>query len=517
MKWLKRIGITLLLLIIGSTAFVFWQFRDRHPDYWVDINIQPSEPAPLKIGFAAYKITPEIPDTWSDKDGNFRYEPENGDTYTDGNGNGQFDPVWIAGFHNHKPAIAAHDDLWSRTFVIEDDKTRMAVVALDVIGLGSDEIITIRKSLSDELDLDYVIISSSHTHDGPDVIGMWGDSYYKSGVDKAYIKWLQAQVKRSIESAIDQLRPAKLQFAQNLTGAKEMVEDTRPPIVFDPALRLIQAIDAEADTTLGTVLQWSNHPETIWADNLYLSSDFVHYFRAGVEKGIYDGDSVVTKGVGGVAVFLNGSIGGLMTTSPELGIKAPFKDTIYQTPSFDKVEAQGTRLAMLALEAFRQSKDTLYKGSIGLRAISVELPMENPLYRLGGILGVLDKGYSSWMKIRSEVCAWTLGEAIFLHQPGELYPEILIGGIETPEGQDFNIKAIENPPLNNFMTHTYQFHVGLSNDMIGYIIPKSQWDESEPYTYQVEDGHYGEINSIGPEAAPILYDAMKQVLLEVEN
>ena len=115
---------------------------------------------------------------------------------------------------------------------------------------------------------------------------------------------------------------------------------------------MVQVIDIETDTTLGTLLQWANHPELIWSDNLLLSSDFCHNFREGVEKGVYWGDSLMAKGLGGTAVYINGSIGGLMTTDPETGVKDPFRDTTYIEPSFEKVRAEGENLALLTLNAF---------------------------------------------------------------------------------------------------------------------------------------------------------------------
>jgi hypothetical protein len=50
-----------------------------------------------------------------------------------------------------------------------------------------------------------------------------------------------------------------------------------------------------------------------------------------------------------------------------------------------------------------------------------------------------------------------------------------------------------------------------------YIIPKSQWDADAPYTFGSEDGHYGEINSVSPEAAPIIYHEATTVLEKLKN
>ena len=50
--------------------------------------------------------------------------------------------------------------------------------------------------------------------------------------------------------------------------------------------------------------------------------------------------------------------------------------------------------------------------------------------------------------------------------------------------------------------------LGLANDEIGYIIPNRQWDSRPPYAYGRASAQYGEINSCGPEAAPIVMQAL---------
>ncbi|MDP3611618.1 MAG: hypothetical protein Q8R98_07185, partial [Rubrivivax sp.] len=50
--------------------------------------------------------------------------------------------------------------------------------------------------------------------------------------------------------------------------------------------------------------------------------------------------------------------------------------------------------------------------------------------------------------------------------------------------------------------------VGLANDEIGYIIPKAQWDQQPPYTFGAAKQWYGEVNSVGPEAAPAIIEAI---------
>ena len=55
------------------------------------------------------------------------------------------------------------------------------------------------------------------------------------------------------------------------------------------------------------------------------------------------------------------------------------------------------------------------------------------------------------------------------------------------------------------MDGKFKFVLGLANDEIGYIIPKSEWDEKPPYLYNADHSPYGEVNSIGPETGPLIY------------
>ena len=517
-KWLLRIGGSIIGIVLLLSLWVLWNLRDRHPGYEVDLNINGAyTPGTIKVGFAAFPITPEIVDTWTDVNGDAKYRPKDGDSYNDNNNNGEFDAFWIAGFSNQRAANGVHDDVWARAVVFDDGKTRLALVSLDAIGFRHDDVVDIRKMIAANAKIDYAIISSTHTHESNDLIGIWGESPFKSGINSEHMQYVKNQSVAAITQASNNLRPAKLLFAQDLTAAENMVMDTREPIVMDPGIRLMQAIDAETDSTLGVLVSWANHPETLWSDNLYISSDFPHYLRECIEKGIYDGDKLVKPGVGGVAIYINGAIGGLMTTRASMPLDDPFLDTTYVEASFEKAKAQGQRLAMLALNALDQPDSLVEKNNISVRAKTITLPLDNKLFRLAATLGVLDFGMTGWFKIRTEIAAFTLGPASFLSIPGEIYPEIVNGGIEAPTGQDYEIDPIEIPPLREFMPGKYRFVIGLSNDEIGYIIPKSQWDEKAPYTYKDDDAPYGEENSIGPETAPILHREIRKILNEFQT
>jgi hypothetical protein len=54
--------------------------------------------------------------------------------------------------------------------------------------------------------------------------------------------------------------------------------------------------------------------------------------------------------------------------------------------------------------------------------------------------------------------------------------------------------------------------IGLANDELGYIIPRSQWDEKPPFAYARKEAQYGEVNSVGDRVAPTLGEAFRTLL-----
>ena len=56
--------------------------------------------------------------------------------------------------------------------------------------------------------------------------------------------------------------------------------------------------------------------------------------------------------------------------------------------------------------------------------------------------------------------------------------------------------------------------VNLANDAIGYIIPKSEWDEDAPWIYGENEETYGEIVSLGPNTAPIIHEKIIKLIEE---
>jgi hypothetical protein len=105
-----------------------------------------------------------------------------------------------------------------------------------------------------------------------------------------------------------------------------------------------------------------------------------------------------------------------------------------------------------------------------------------------------------------------IGEASIVAIPGEIYPELVNGGIVRAPGGDFDTEPVEIPPIRELMPGRVKFVFGLANDEIGYIIPRSEWDQKPPYLFDAHKPVYGEVNSLGPATAGILHTEIRQLI-----
>ncbi len=61
------------------------------------------------------------------------------------------------------------------------------------------------------------------------------------------------------------------------------------------------------------------------------------------------------------------------------------------------------------------------------------------------------------------------------------------------------------------MKAPFRMLFGLADDEIGYIIPAAEWDDKAPWLQNAPKRWYGEVNSVGPEAAPIIVRTLQQL------
>ena len=163
--------------------------------------------------------------------------------------------------------------------------------------------------------------------------------------------------------------------------------------------------------------------------------------------------------------------------------------------------------------------------------------MANPVYQMGSMMGLFKRQGSIWTgdyrevgdeitsknakgtpAVISEVSYVRLGDLHIAGIPGEIYPELVYGQYQEPvePNVDFPNAELEKPVVEILPGEKFLL-VGLANDELGYIVPKRQWDELPPFAYGRDSKQYGEVNSIGPETAPILMQSLEDCVREVSE
>lgn len=411
-------------------------------------------------------------------------------------------PVFLAGFGQNRVATAVHDDLFVRCLALSAGGKPVALCGVDSVGLFLDDVQKIRERVGSAAD---VVVAALHDHEAPDTMGLWGPALGVSGINEQYNQLVVERVAEAIAEAVRSLRPARVKLARVQTPELDgFIYDNRPPVVHDSELVVLSASD-KAGKPIATLVNWANHPETLGSKNTEITADYPAYFHRRLEER-----------VGGVAVLLNGAVGGMQ--SP-LGaeVRDPVTGEPAQKDSFRKAEIIGCRVADLAAEAVGKSKPVRI-GAIAFREKGIRIPVSNQgfrqaakanLYRgrkpmnpdgtINTVVGILRLGKPSKPVLEAAMT------------PGELYPELSVGGVARYPGADFPEAEIE-PALKSMLKAPYRMVIGMANDEIGYIIPKAEWDEKEPWLQNAARRWYGEVNSVGPEAAPRIAEAMRELL-----
>ena len=219
------------------------------------------------------------------------------------------DPIYMAGFGTRE-ATGYHDKLWARGVVVGGPGGRVAIVSIDVIGYFVNETETIRAMLAPESGIDHAVVSSSHQHEGPDTLGIYGPNELVSGIDFAYLDFINAQVVDCIDEAAANLEEARLRTLTTdstglslgldeeddgfgvadgkvVAGDLEQAPETDGRIV-NSTLPVLQVTKREPNgdgtyDVIGTLVNFASHPESLGSRNTLITSDFPHYMRERLE------------------------------------------------------------------------------------------------------------------------------------------------------------------------------------------------------------------------------------------
>lgn len=110
------------------------------------------------------------------------------------------------------PSKHIHDELHARCLVLDDGKTKLALVVCDLLGIDrvvSDEA---RRLIAERQGIppSHVLISATHTHSASSALGK--DSRKLNQVGNAYQSFVAKRIADGVARAVNQLRPAQLAY-----------------------------------------------------------------------------------------------------------------------------------------------------------------------------------------------------------------------------------------------------------------------------------------------------------------
>jgi hypothetical protein len=196
------------------------------------------------------------------------------------------------------PATKKLGEMSTRAIVIESGKTKFAIVSIDALGFPSvlvSKVATQVKNIQPE----NIIVGSSHTHSGPDFYAFPDGKGGHTG-DLKYIQQVCQWMAEAINEAEQKLQPAKFRSAVGDVQG-QVAYNYYAVELYDPRANVLQFLDMQ-DKPIATLVNYAIHPEVLGNEVGAMSPDLIGPMCDRIEKR-----------VGGMAVFINGAQGGMIT------------------------------------------------------------------------------------------------------------------------------------------------------------------------------------------------------------
>lgn len=419
---------------------------------------------------------------------------------------GYLDRNTLKTYQNMDGRAAGEDPDYSqaRAAWIDAGAGGILLIGIDCVGLSKTVTDQIRARLSPlcrENNCIFVNVYATHSHASADTLGLWGPLAV-DGKNDEYMQALVDAAVKAAEQAVKSRHTGQLRFGQ--TKTRGILFDSRDPQIYDPNLYQLRFENGHGEKGL-RLLFYGAHAESMRGDNTLLSRDF---------PGVMC--DVVSYETGDDAMFLPGAIGGLIYT--DILTEGDFH-------AAENMELTGNALAEYAL-SIAPSDEAVVSPELSAAKTRFTAKMDNTLYLYLRFLGVLTnevvEGHSgSGYLVRSEMSVVRLGDVHIVCIPGEIFPELVFGGAYRSYGTggknpDPLLEIAAEYGVENMLI------VGLCNDMLGYIVPPSDFlvSEDAPYLENVEDAtgenHYEETNSLGPDTARVIAKTLESLLAALE-
>jgi hypothetical protein len=349
------------------------------------------------------------------------------------------------GIGKPNPSKEKQGDLFARAVVFEKGKTRIAIVSIDNLGWSS--ILGDRsRALIKGIPPENILIGATHTHSGPDAYA-FPDENGNTGADLKYLDWCTHQIADAVNEAISKLEPATLKTAVDEANGK-ISYNYYADQLYDPRCGVIQAIASSGpnkDKPIVTLVNYAVHPEVIGSKRGILSPDLCGPLYSRIEQK-----------TGGMAIFMNGAQGGMVTADNRLKNGEEAND-------WNECKRIGELLADEALRIINVAKVQI-EPTLFCASKTIQFPVSSPLMQYILAHSALKSEKSVGNTISTQQNLLNIGTAQILTIPGEALPNI-----------GYYLKR---------KMHTKQaFLFGLTNDAFGYMLTKEDFQSFKRYDY----------------------------------
>jgi hypothetical protein len=267
------------------------------------------------------------------------------------------------------------------------------------------------------------------------------------------MQFVSEQVAAAINEALDQMQPAELRVASG-EAKGQIAYNYYAPDLYDRRAGVLQVRGLDGKP-IGTLVNYAIHPEVLGSDRGILSPDLV--------GPLYDR---IEKAAGGIAVFMNGAQGG-MVTADNRNLEQPPRDALRAYWNDSGTWSECERIGgLLAAESLRIIDPAAWQKSPTLHNDSMEVRFPVESAEMWQVVqgSPLKYPHRPDRTIGARVNLVNLGNAQILTIPGEALPNI-----------GFYLKRQ--------MRGEYNFLFGLTNDAFGYMMTKVDFNSFPAYKY----------------------------------
>ena len=337
-------------------------------------------------------------------------------------------PMRLDGYWSDRLSTGVHAPLKVKALVLDDGRTRIALVISDLITYyfeWGEEAKRKQSAVAPE----NVVLCTTHTHAAPLMVGVFGEIYMD------YVVWTGERMAEAITRAADTLEPARIGFAAGSLPEEDgtlkgVAQNWHNPGVIDDTLLVMRVENLEGDP-IATLVNFGNHPDVLGNETTLVSPDFFWY--------VYEG---VTDALGGSTLVFNRALGGV--------------EPIGQGAN-DIAEAQAImqRIGGIVTETVVETAESLTwvdEPRITVRRTRCEFPILSPEILKAFDAGLLPLKPEGGVQI-NEMALLEIGPAQILTVPGEPHPEVVF-------------------KLVDMMKPSYPFVFSQAEDGIGYVVPE---------------------------------------------